>query len=167
MIRVLACALLFLFVVALPRYVSSPWFDDEYVGELYQRGKAVGTQVRVKLVDSSPITFMDKGQWATFSVSSAIGSDSGIVVTRNCFMRTAFMDGAGAGVIEVAPSGNCPFSSFPIRFQGFSQAVVGLGGGFEAVVERDFRRNPFHLMVEWMKWKSGAFSGVMFNSEGL
>jgi hypothetical protein len=159
--------LVFLFVAALPRYLTSPWFDDEYVGSLQGKGLPGKTPIRLKLMDSSPIDFMGENQWAVMTVSSEHGKPVPQDLSGKCIMRSVVFSAPERAEIELAPSRSCPHAAFPVTFDGFSKVKIDLGGGRFIEADRDFRRNPLHLATEWIKWRFAAQAGVFFNSKGL
>jgi hypothetical protein len=167
MIRSLFFFLAFLFLAALPRYLTSPWFDDEYVGLLHGGGMGAGMPVRVTFLDSSPIRFRGKAEWATLTMSAEQGHPFPPGVSSACIMRSVVFSSPEMAEIELAPTRKCPHTSFSVRFDGFSNVVIDLGGGRTVSAEREYRRNPVHLAAEWLKWRFWPQSGVFFNSKGL
>lgn len=155
MIRFAAVALVVLFLAGLPRFFSSPWFDDQYSTSTQSQS---GRLVRVELRDRTRLTLKELSKPALLSVTS---EGAGERVSLTCPMRSVTLPREGLGYIETVPGVYCPYSRIPVRVDGFGQIAIGLRGE-TVVAQRDYRRNPFHLAVEWAKWRTQSSTTVSY-----
>lgn len=155
MVRIVLIALAGLLVLGLPRFVSSPWFDDRYATDTQQPG---GRLIRVELRDRSILALKGMGTKPTLSV---VSEDDGSRISLSCVLKAVTLKGASAGHIETEPSLYCPYSRIPVRFDGFSRITLQLRDHI-VIAEREYRRNPAHTLIEWMKWRINPNAGISY-----
>lgn len=155
MLRIVLVVLGLLFLAGIPRYVKSPWFDDRFTTDNQGPG---GRSIRVEVKDSALFTIGPQGRNAVLTV---ISQDSGPRISLTCVIRSVSINAAG-GDIETVPSSYCRHSSIPVQFDGFDKLTVRVGGqGITA--SREYRRNPIHTLIEWIKWRANPQGVALFN----
>lgn len=144
MLRIVFVALGLLLLAGLPRYLTSPWFDDQFVTD---EGKS-GRSIRVELKDRTRLTLDSMAKPFTLSVTS---TDGGPRLALTCAVKGITIKDRSAGVIDTTPGPYCPYTEIPVEFQGFGKVALRLRG-YTIIAERDYRRNPVHTAIEWAKW---------------
>lgn len=144
MLRILFGSLGLLFLAGLPRFVTSPWFDDQFVTSQAESGRSI----RVELKDRTRLTLDSMTKPFTLSVSS---TDDGPRLALTCAVKGITIKDRSAGVIDTTPGPYCPYSEIPVEFRGFGKLALRLRG-YTVIADRDYRRNPVHTAIEWAKW---------------
>jgi hypothetical protein len=154
MLRIVLVVLGLMFLVGIPRFVKSPWFDDRYITDSEKQG---GRLIRIELKDAALFTMGPRGRNAELTVTSL---DGGERVSLTCVIRSVSLTPAG-GEIETVPGSYCPYSSIPVRFADFGSVSLQLRGQV-ITANREYRRNPVHVLIEWLKWKSSPYGVDLF-----
>lgn len=155
MLRIALVVVGLLFLAGIPRYVKSPWFDDRYVTD---SGSPGGRLIRVEVKDAALFAIGAQGRNAVLTVTS---QDAGPRISLTCVVRSVSL-GVPGGDIATVPGNYCPYSSIPVRFDGFDTVSLRLGGQV-ITASREYRRNPIHTLIEWLKWRANPQGGALFN----